>query len=237
MIKNVFSFVLAALMAFTLEVVAEVPNIAGVWKGPNDLQITLEVNPRTGAVKVLDCGIYRVTGWSSTATLSGNTLTIKGESDFYPGSAYGISGKFTIEPGGWQISGTLKMGAPDNDFYFNGHTTLSKDGQFDAKAQLNAMGGAVYEYDGKEDGLELGFTVGPLAHAEVKAWAQDVVEFDCEYSLNGYNVKILTNNPYIPEDGDGFYMGTFSKDMKTLTIHNYSDGMYGPSSVTLKRVN
>ena len=214
------------ICATILSVVAQ--NLSGVWDGPNGVQLTINHNPSTGKLVVESCEIYRVTAWNVATTLKDGVLTIKEKGSANPE----FLARLAVNNYSDKLTGSLKMGVPGDDYYFNGTATFTKSGALDAEAQLHSMGGATYIYSGNHEGLEIWFTVGATAHVEGRVWAQDDVEFNGTYSFDGYDVTIKTENPYL--GSNGYFVGTFAPDMQTLTIHNYGDGSYSSPARVLR---
>lgn len=203
-------------------------NLSGNWDGPNGLLLTIEQNPQTGNIRIEYCGIYRVDDWHVESSLTNNKLTftsVGGNSDSY------ISGTFTVNSSN-KMTGTLTVCTDDPYYNFKGKTSLIKSGSISAETKLFDMGGATYKYTGAEDGLELYFAPGPTHRVDGSMWAQDEVELSGHYEINGLEVSINLNNAYIGSNGQ--LLGTFSQDMTTLSIHNYSDNPYLPSTITMK---
>lgn len=100
---------------------AEVSNLVGAWKGPKDLMINLCFDSENN-LYVCQCGIFRTFGWVNVG------YSVEGDSLFLKSTDYGspFVGRFCIVSND-KMTGTLTMGNPGEDWYYNGAAMLSKE--------------------------------------------------------------------------------------------------------------
>lgn len=100
---------------------AEIPDIVGAWKGPDDLMINLCFDGSNN-MYVCQCGIFRTFGWVNVEhEFRADSLLLK-STDY--GSPF--EGRFRIVSADRMI-GTLKMGNPGEDWCYDGCAELAKE--------------------------------------------------------------------------------------------------------------
>lgn len=99
---------------------AETINLTGAWKGPKDLMINVCDNNQNQQY-VCSCGIFRTWGWVNlSTTFSNDSIIIVSEEIDNP-----FEGRFKIESND-RLEGTLTMGNPGNEWYYNDKCELMK---------------------------------------------------------------------------------------------------------------
>lgn len=100
---------------------AKTPNLTGAWKGPKDLMINI-CETTDSQPYVCHCGIFRTFGWVDVASaMTGDSLLLKANDIGSP-----FEGKFRIEYDD-RLTGSLIMGEPGEDWYFNGHAEFIRE--------------------------------------------------------------------------------------------------------------
>ena len=100
---------------------ANMSNLTGAWKGPKDLMINI-CETTDSQPYVCHCGIFRTFGWVDVSSaVTGDSLLLKANDIGSP-----FEGKFRIESDD-RLTGSLIMGEPGEDWYFNGHAELIRE--------------------------------------------------------------------------------------------------------------
>lgn len=99
---------------------AENSNLIGAWKGPKDLMVNL-CSDGQNQLYVCSCGIFRTYGWADFNTTVTPDSLIMISTDI--GSPF--EGRFKIESDN-RLVGTLQMGNPGDEWYYNGESELLK---------------------------------------------------------------------------------------------------------------
>lgn len=117
--RNIFIIALVMVCATIFPAVyGRTQNLAGAWKGPNDLMINL-CDDSQNKLYVCHCGIFRTFGWINFSTIVyADSLIMRSTDEGSP-----FDGHFKIESDD-RLVGSLTMGNPDDPWYYNGNAEL-----------------------------------------------------------------------------------------------------------------
>ncbi|WP_300935722.1 hypothetical protein, partial [uncultured Muribaculum sp.] len=151
--KNNILFILLLAICISTSAKAGNPNLVGAWQGPKELTINICALPEN-RLGMCHCGIFRTFGWADVAlTVDGDSLMIKAKDYGSP-----LVGRFRIESAE-RLTGTLTMGNPGDDWYFNGLAEFIKQKPIMPENINHDLEGTILPAD-----------YGNLALARDKAW-------------------------------------------------------------------
>lgn len=189
--KNNILFILLLAICISTSAKAGNPNLVGAWQGPKELTINICALPEN-RLGMCHCGIFRTFGWADVAlTVDGDSLMIKAKDYGSP-----LVGRFRIESAE-RLTGTLTMGNPGDDWYFNGLAEFIKQKPIMPENINHDLEGTILPAD-----------YGNLALARDKAWNALSTVSPSSYGYNEKKVveKLLNAETYpvTPRDLIGF---------------------------------
>ncbi|MDO4932686.1 MAG: DUF4893 domain-containing protein [Prevotellaceae bacterium] len=118
--KNKLQITILLLCSIFTPASAENSELVGAWNGPKDLMINI-CSIADNQLSVCHCGIFRTFGWTDVSlTVQGDSLIMNANDPDSP-----FEGRLLIETSD-KLTGTITMGRPGEDWYFNGRTELIK---------------------------------------------------------------------------------------------------------------